>query len=610
MILADQMALPDNMPQNDRWPGDKPLDAWVRALSYTGRLSDDPSQTFPVLLDELAEQYRQKPALLGPADGLTYQELAARAHQYSRWALEQGIQPGDAVCLLMPNCAEYIAIWLGISHVGAVVALINTNLKGRALAHSIGVAAAKYLIVGAAAIPAVLEVITELPQTIHIRIAGPAPDHPRTFLPLCVDRFSGTPMTAAEVPKVTTSDRALYIYTSGTTGLPKAANITHYRLLEWSYWFAGMMDTRSEDRMYNCLPMYHSTGGVVAIGALLVHGGTIIIREKFSASQFWQDIVTNHCTVFQYVGELCRYLLNSPPDPYESSHRLRLCCGNGLRGDVWSAFQRRFTVPRILEFYASTEGNVSLYNCEGKPGAIGRIPPFLAARFPVALIRCNEAGEPVRNGAGLCSRAGSGETGEAIGRIAEGPGAPMSAFDGYSDMIASRQKVLQNVFTPGDAWFRTGDLMHRDASGFFYFVDRAGDTFRWKGENVSTAQVADVAGNCPGVKQAVVFGISVAHADGKAGMAALVVTSDFSLTQLWDHLAANLPEYARPLVLRLCASLPMTGTFKPITAQLAGEGYDPTRISDSLYFNDRICGAFVPLDRVRYAAIIRGDIRV
>ena len=595
---------------NNRPSGAKPLDAWLRALSGTARLADNPSRTLPTLLDGLAEQYGPKPALLAPRDSLTYHGLAMLAHQYSRWALEQGIRPADTVCLLMPNCAEYVAIWLGISHVGGVVALINTNLRGQALLHSISVAAPKHLIVGSTSVPAVLDVMPQLPKTIHVSFAGPEAQDAQPFPILCPTHLSGAPLAPTETPMVTTADRALYIYTSGTTGLPKAANISHYRLLEWSYWFAGMMDTGPEDRMYNCLPMYHSTGGIVAIGALLVHGGTVVIQEKFSVSQFWADITSNQCTLFQYIGELCRYLLNSPAHPCERDHRLRLCSGNGLREDVWTAFQQRFNIPRILEFYASTEGNVSLYNCEGKPGAIGRIPPFLAARFPVALIRCSEAGEPVRNQAGLCSRADPGEAGEAIGRIAEGPATQMAAFDGYTDAAASQRKILRDVFTPGDAWFRTGDLMRRDASGFFYFVDRTGDTFRWKGENVSTAQVADVVNSCRGVKQAVVYGVPAAQADGKLGMAALVVDADFSWLTFRDHLAANLPEFAHPLVVRLCTTLPMTGTFKPMTAQLAAEGFDPDRTTDSLYVSDRTCNSFVPLDRTRYGAIVRGDMRV
>ena len=595
----------------DRRPGDKPLGAWLRALSYTAPLAGNPKQTLPAQLDGLAAQFGQKPALVGPNDTLTYQELAARAHQYSRWALEQGIRPGDTVCLLMTNCAEYVAIWLGISQVGGVVALINTNLRGHALLHSISVVNSTHVIVGAASAPAILDLMPQLSRTIRVYTAGPALDVTSPLPAICMTGLSGAPLAENEAPAVTTKDRALYIYTSGTTGLPKAANITHYRLLEWSYWFAGMMDAGPDDSMYNCLPMYHSTGGIVAIGALLVRGGAVVIQEKFSARQFWTDVTSHQCTLFQYIGELCRYLLNSPAHPSERDHRLRLCCGNGLREDVWTAFQQRFAVPRILEFYASTEGNVSLYNCEGKPGAIGRIPPFLAAKMPVALIKCDETGDPIRNTDGLCSRVQRNETGEAIGRITQGSDTQqMTAFDGYTDATASQKKVLRDVFAPGDAWFRTGDLMRIDASGFFYFVDRAGDTYRWKGENISTAQVADVLSGCAGVKEAVVFGISLPHSDGKAGMAALIVDQDFRLTELQDHLTNNLPEPARPLIVRLCTALPITGTFKPMTTHLAAEGYNPDGIADPLYVNDRTSNGFVPLDRACYDALLSGEIRL
>ena len=203
---------------------------------------------------------------------------------------------------------------------------------------------------------------------------------------------------------MTIADRALLIYTSGTTGLPKAANVSHRRLLEWSFWFAGLMNTGPDDRMYDCLPMYHSVGGVVATGAVLVRGGSVLIREKFSAHQFWDDVLDWDCTLVQYIGELCRYLVNAPENPRERAHHIRMCCGNGLRADVWEKFQKRFAIPRILEFYASTEGNVSLYNVEGKVGAIGRIPSFLTHRFPLALVKFDAAtGEPVRDQRGFCS---------------------------------------------------------------------------------------------------------------------------------------------------------------------------------------------------------------
>jgi len=361
--------------------------------------------------------------------------------------------------------------------------------------------------------------------------------------------------------------------------------------------------------MYNCLPMYHSVGGVVATGATLVGGGAVVLRERFSASGFWQDVAAERCTLFQYIGELCRYLLGSPPQPHEAQHRLRLACGNGLRADVWVPFQQRFRIPQILEYYAATEGNFSLYNCEGRPGAIGRIPPFLAHRLPVALVRFDVAtGLPARDANGRCQRCGVDEAGEAIGQILGSKGA--THFEGYTDAAASGQKVLRDVFSPEDAWYRTGDLMRQDAQGFFYFVDRVGETFRWKGENVATTEVAAVIGACHGVTDVAVYGVAVPRADGRAGMAALVVSADFRLEQLRAVLAAQLPAYARPVFLRILPALELTGTFKLRKQQLAEEGYDPTQVRDPLYLDDPARAAYVPLDAALYATLASGKLRL
>jgi fatty-acyl-CoA synthase len=251
------------------------------------------------------------------------------------------------------------------------------------------------------------------------------------------------------------------------------------------------MDIGPDDRMYDCLPMYHSVGGVVATGALLVRGGSVVVREKFSVSQFWDDIADWNCTLFQYIGELCRYLVNAPAHPRERAHRLRLACGNGLRADTWEKFQSRFAIPKILEFYAATEGNVSLYNVEGKIGAIGRVPPFLSHRFPLTLVKFDVvSGEPTRDAQGRAIRCATDEVGEAIGRIGHGSADAGGEFEGYTGAADTERKILRDVFEAGDAWFRTGDLMRRDERGFYFFVDRVGDTFRWKGENVATSEVA------------------------------------------------------------------------------------------------------------------------
>jgi fatty-acyl-CoA synthase len=399
------------------------------------------------------------------------------------------------------------------------------------------------------------------------------------------------------------------IYTSGTTGAPKAAYVTHGRVMEWSFWFAGMMGTAPDDRLYNCLPMYHSVGGIVAIGAMLVRGGSVLIRAGFSASQFWDDVVDGDCTIFQYIGELCRYLTATPPHAKERRHRLRLACGNGLQGDVWNAFQPRFGIPQILEFYAATEGCVSLYNCEGKPGAIGRVPAFLSHRFPVALIRCDpESGSPLRVSSGFCVACEMGEVGEAIGPILHKPNAPARQFDGYTDVVASAQKILRDVFASGDSWFRTGDLMRKDAAGYFYFVDRIGDTFRWKGENVATTEVAAVLRAFSGISDAVVYGVAINGHEGRAGMAAIKTEAPIDLIDLRTHLTANLPVYAQPLFLRCSRTLEMTATFKLTKGLLAQEGYAAS--ADPVWFNDHEQAAFVPFDASIIDAIRNGKRRL
>jgi fatty-acyl-CoA synthase len=363
--------------------------------------------------------------------------------------------------------------------------------------------------------------------------------------------------------------------------------------------------------MYDCLPMYHTAGGVCAIGSLLVAGGAVVIREKFSAHEFWSDVVRSDCTLVQYIGELCRYLVNTPPAADEGRHRVRLACGNGLRPDIWDRFQRRFRIPRIVEFYAATEGNVMLFNFEGKPGAVGRLPPIMARRFPATIVAFDaDAQRPVRDAQGFCIACRPGEIGEAIGKIASDPAEIGGRFDGYADKADDEQKILRDVFERGDAWFRTGDLMRHDERGYYYFVDRAGDTFRWKGENVSTEQVAEAIGCFPGVVHAVVYGVTIPGQDGRAGMAAVTAGPGFDLAALRDHLATRLPAYARPLFLRICSGIEVTSTFKPKKIDFIRDGFDPARTADIICFNDAEKDAFVPLNAALYAQICDGKIRL
>jgi fatty-acyl-CoA synthase len=587
---------------------DSALRDWVRALEATAPIAANPQRIFSRVIEELAETRGDAPALLSAHECLTYRALDQRANRYARWALEQNLGKGETVCLVMPNRPEYLAIWLGITKVGAVVSLINTNLRGSALAHCLDIVEPKHIIVASGLCGEVRTALASMASRPKIWSHG-SDDFVR--IDRAIEKLSGGHLTEAERRGVTTADRALHIYTSGTTGLPKAAHVSHHRLMQWSFWFAGLMNTGPDDRMYDCLPLYHSVGGVVATGAVLVRGGAVVIRDKFSVHGFWDDVVNWDCTLFQYIGELCRYLANAPEQPREKQHRLRLCCGNGLRADVWQKFQDRFAIPKILEFYAATEGNVSLYNIEGKVGAIGRVPSFLAHRFPLALVKSDPATlQPIRNESGLCIRCATGEVGEAIGRIHDGAAHAAAEFEGYTDAEASQKKVLRDVFERGDAWYRTGDLMRADAGGYFYFVDRIGDTFRWKGENVATSEVATAITAFPGIAEATVYGVCVPDTEGAAGMAALVVDGTLDLAELREHLARLLPSYARPLFLRIQDHIAVTATFKHQKSELAREGFDPAASDGVIYFDDPSQAGYVRLDRALFEKLQTGAIRL
>ena len=578
---------------------------WVRALGRTANINLEGTRTLAIVVDEWAARDPSNAALTGEADSLTYEQLSRLANRCARWALAQGLKKGNRVALLMENEPAFAALWIGLTRVGVVVALLNTRLPDRALTQSIKTAAVRHVIVGAScndAIPSLL--------AMDLQVWTYGSDMPRCErLDSHLAISSGAPLTEGETGTVTLRDPALLIYTSGTTGLPKAANVSHFRIMMWSEWFAGIMDARPEDRLYDCLPMYHSIGGVVAVGSMLAAGGTVIVRRGFAADRFWQDVSECGATIFQYIGELCRYLVALPENGSERSHHLRLCCGNGLRADVWTAFAERFAIPRILEFYAATEGSFSLFNLEGKPGAIGRIPPFMAHRSPVALVRFDAVTEsPVRGVGGFCIPCQYGEPGEALGRMAINAADLASRLEGYTDADATERKILRDVFAPGDMWFRTGDLMVRDQQGFFAFVDRIGDTFRWKGENVSTTEVADMLLVCPGVIEAAVYGVMVPGMEGRAGMAALVVNDGFNVDALRDCCAARLPRYARPVFIRLLSAIAKTETFRAKKVALQREGFESSMITDPLFV--LVGAAYLPLDADRFRQITAGDLRL
>ncbi len=577
-----------------------PAHAWMRALELTSLIPKQRHRTLPVAIEQMAEIRGEAPALLSDRASMTYVQLAQRIRKYARWAIAQDLGKGDVVCLLAENQPEYLACWLGLVSSGVVVSLLNTSLAGTSLAHSIRIVSPKMILADSVHTTVIESALPHMAETARPSV--------REMPPLGLEGCSAHSFPPGERDDVGIDDLALYIYTSGTTGLPKAARITHARLLQWAYWFSGLMRIGSADRTYNCLPMYHSVGGAQVPGAMLLAGASVVIRPKFSATAFWEEVVRWDCTLFQYIGELCRYLLATPPSLWERRHRLRLACGNGLAPAIWTQFQDRFAIPHILEFYASTEGNVSLFNVEGRPGAVGHVPRYLAHRFAPPLVQSDpETHEPVRGSDGFCIRCEQGRTGEALGRYHAGQSSGRD-FDGYTDEEASKDKLLRNVFEPGDAWFRTGDMFRRDEAGFYYFVDRIGDTFRRKGENVATAEVAACLSRVPGVRHAVVYGVTVPQVEGRIGMAALVVDSGFALPALQQEISENLPSHARPVFLRIQEKPKLTGTWKYSKAELIKEGFDPGIIGDPLFLDLPGSSGYVPLDADVYRSLQTGTI--
>jgi fatty-acyl-CoA synthase len=575
----------------------------VRTLWMLRRLTPDATRSIVDIVEDWARKTPEAPAIFYLDSVMSYAAMEARANQYAHWALSLGLKQGDTVALFMENRPDFLCAWLGLFKAGLSAALVNTNQRGQPLAHSIDIAGARHVIVGhelAACLPEAEAFFAVKPQIWTQGNGGnldtalnAAPSSAPGFLPRAGVRLK---------------DRAFLIYTSGTTGLPKAANFSHMRMLFMMMGFLGALEPKASDRIYNALPLYHATGGVCTVGMAFNRGGALILKRKFSVSEFWSDIHKYNATMFTYIGEVCRYLLNAPPGPHERGHQIRAITGNGLRPEIWREFQARFAIPRIVEFYGATEGNVSMLNYDGTIGAVGRVPDYMQKVLPTRVVRFDvERQTPVRGPDGLCIECEADEVGEAVGGISYRAG---RNFEGYTKASDTEKKILHDVFRKGDAWFRTGDLMRRDRHGYFYFVDRIGDTFRWKGENVATSEVTEALSAIPGIREANVYGVAVPGMDGRAGMAALVVDGLFDIRGLARRLEGRLAHYARPVFLRLQPEIAVTGTFKQRKVELVKEGFDPSALANPIYWLDPAMGEYQRLTPARYAEIVEDRVKL
>ncbi|XP_063838760.1 long-chain fatty acid transport protein 4-like isoform X1 [Ostrinia nubilalis] len=537
----------------------------------------------------------------------TFKEMAAKSNQVSRVMQEHlDLKRGDVVCVFMPNCAEYVWTWLGMAKVGAVSALINSNLRHKPLLHCIQVAKAKAIIFSDQLASAVEEVRGQLPSDLKLfQLYGQC-------APGVVDLTAEMEKHPPEYPIVTEQlhykDTLLYIYTSGTTGMPKAAVLPNSKYLLIVCATVHMLGLKSRDRIYNTLPLYHTAGGLVGTGAALIDGIPTVVRPRFSASNYWTDCIKYECTVAQYIGEMCRYLLAQPARDTDAQHRVRIMVGNGMRPAIWQQIVDRFKVPQINEIYGATEGNANIINVDNTLGAVGFLPKLVpTCLHPIALVKADEHGGLLRGPDGLCIRCLPNEPGMFIGLIAQGNAS--REYHGYVDKTDSNKKLVRDVFQKGDAAFVSGDILVADELGYLFFRDRTGDTYRWKGENVATAEVEDAMDPVLGQKACVVYGVSIPQTEGRAGMAAIADASrSLSLQQLARDLDDSLPSYARPLFLRLVKDIEITSTFKLKKLHYQKEGFDPDVIKDPLFF--RSGNDFVPVTSQLFADICAGRVKL
>jgi fatty-acyl-CoA synthase len=579
---------------------------FLRIIAGTKGITPDSDDLLADAMERQVDRHADRTFISFEDQTISYAAFDRRANQFAHWGLLAGLKPGDCVALFMENRPDYIAFWAGMAKIAVRTALINYNLTGPGLAHCVKVANARALVMNPELAEAFETARAETPLELGAwSLGGPSPNA-KDMSPLVAGLPETRPDKAVRAG-IKASAIALYIYTSGTTGLPKAAKITNVRARGLMQAFVDAVQINHDDRVLETLPLYHATGGMCGVGAAFNSGGTLILRRKFSASHFWQEAIDTQATTMVYIGELGRYLMNQPPSTLEHSHKIVKGFGNGLRADVWAEMVKRTGITHLVEFYGSTEGNVNFFNLDGKIGAVGRIPPILKSKLPARIVRFDvNTEQPVRGPDGLCIEAADDEAGEAIGPISN---EPRQRFDGYNDESQTKKKILRDVFAKGDLWFRTGDLMRKDKDGYIYFVDRVGDTFRWKAENVSTSEVEMALSSSPGVDHAIVYGVAVPGQEGRAGMAA-ITPRDVDLKALYAHLARTLPSYARPVFIRLKGDVETTGTLKYRKVELVEAGFDPMKTSDPLFVADADAQTYVPIDSDMFRMIMSGARRL
>uniref|UniRef100_F1KY24 Very long-chain fatty acid transport protein n=1 Tax=Ascaris suum TaxID=6253 RepID=F1KY24_ASCSU len=539
----------------------------------------------------------------------TFEEFNKEANKFANYFQSIGYRSGDVVALFMENSADMVTAWVGLSKIGVITAWINNNLRLEPLAHCMNTSKARSVICSKNLCSAMSIVINNgliESEKLQVYSMGATNCDSLDLRKLLSSSSTNEPQ---KLDVVDFKSVLSFIYTSGTTGMPKAAIMKHFRYYSMVMGTARSFHITKLDRIYISMPLYHTAAGIIGIGQTILTGSSAVIRKKFSASNFWKDCVKYDCTASQYIGEICRYLMAQPQIPEEKQHKVRLMYGNGLRPEIWQAFVNRFGV-QIGEVYGSTEGTSNLVNIDGRVGSCGFLPisPLTSRLHPVRLVKVDDVtGEVVRGKDGLCIPCRPGQTGAMVSTIRKNN--LLLVFEGYLNKGETNKKVIYNVFRKGDSAFVSGDILHWDRLGYLYFKDRTGDTYRWKGENVSTTEVEAILHPMACVADATVYGVTVPGMEGRAGMAAVVMSENACkskeefLQEIGDKMASSLPSYAIPIFIRLCSSVDKTGTFKLVKTHLQKLGYRPGQADDQVFYRDLRSGRYLPLDEMTLISI-------
>ncbi len=535
---------------------------------------------------ESTNKFGERPFVYFEEETWTYSEANKAANSFARYLSSNGVKHGDKVVLFMENRPYYAISLLALNKIGAIGVLINTSLTGDPLIHCINSSNSVKCIVGAERAQPLQEVLEDINISNKDDFLWVEDTNEYTLPEWAINLKANLNFDDNEnldqTNQVTAKDVACYIFTSGTTGVPKAAILPNAKLVAaaTNITMAGYR-INHEDCMYNCLPLYHSTGLMLGLCAAINVGAASFIKRKFSASSFWQEANKFNTTAFVYIGELCRYLINKEPSEAELNNPIVSMVGNGLRPDVWDTFKERFDIDRIIEIYGASEGNALFMNLFNKNKTIGM------TSAEVALLEYDVAEDEIlKNDEGFCKKITNHDPGLLIVEIG-----PNAVFNGYTDKEASEKKILRDVFKAGDAWFNTGDLIKTVDVGFafgkehYQFVDRVGDTFRWRSENVSTNEVGEILNGYKDVNMANVYGVKVPGCEGRAGMAAFSLEDfeGFNWLEFSEYVENNLPKYARPIFIRIIQEMDTTGTFKLKKNELRDDAFNINKVEDKVF---------------------------